>query len=448
MKKRLFSLIAFSGIIISMLLSSCSGNSTADTRELLATIPSDVSFVAVANLKAVIEDAGAKVDGSTVKIDKDLAAKIAAADSTAFLPRFISYVADGGVDPSVAAVFREGYNTFAAGFLADTDKFKELVEKEFGGKFTADGDIATCGNVAVSGNRFWVCVTSRNTINPSDIKHFTSLSEKQSIISNKNADTALSDMDHDIQAWGDIKGVLNAAGLDFGSKAAATMALETIFDDAESMAWTADFEKGKFVATGMVMNSKGGLAKFNFPTSEIDQSVIRKIEGNKNSVLAVAIPSKLIKALEEQTKSKGASMIGMLLPMLSSLDGTCVYTEDADKSASAIISTNGGGTAELSDLLNQYGYTVKKDGKLLLCSKKGEGTANPAETPSVNADEAAKLLKGGMLGVIYCLSDMPAVNAHNLSNTVLLLSPEKNSLSISFSLISATPKDNIILNLL
>lgn len=448
MKKRLFSLIAFSGIFISLILSSCSGNSTADTRELLATIPSDVSFVAVANLKAVIEDAGAKVDGSSVKIDKKLSEKLAAADSAAFLPRFISYISEGGVDPSVAAVFQEGYNSFAAGFLADTDKFKTVVEKEFGSKFATDGDIATCGNVAVSANRFWVCISSRNTINPSDIKHFMSLSDKQSIISSKSADAALSDMDHDIQAWGDIKGVLNAAGLDFGSKAAATMAIETIFDDAESMVWTADFEKGRFMASGQVMNSKGGLAKFNFPTSEIDLSVIRKIEGDKNSVVAVAIPSKLIKSLEEQTKSKGASMIGMLLPMLSSLDGTTVYTENADKSASAIISTNGGGTADLSDLLNQYGYTVKKDGKFLLCSKKGEGSANPAEMPSVSADEAAKLLKGGMLGVIYCLKDMPALNARNLSNTVLLLSPEKNSLSISFSLNSATPKENIILNLL
>lgn len=437
------SLPAFcTAIILSLMvsLSSCSKNDTADTTDLLSSIPSDVSVVATANLKAILEDMGCKVEGTSVKPGKDAISAFEAAKNKN-LEKFLDYIYDGGVDPSVAAFFMEGYNAYIAGFLDDPDKFKAKVEKDFGETFSGDGKIATCGNVAVEGNRFWIAVSSENTIVTSDIKHFSTLSEKQSILSNKTAAETLKTLDNDITAWGDIKGCLNAAGLDFSTKAAANMAIEGMFADASDMVANLDFEKGRMSAEMTVLNSKGGIAKFMFPTGKIQADAIKKLNASGDALFAIAITPEMVKQLQEQTKSQGVSMMGMVASLISSLDGTCVYAGDNNKNVAGFLSTTGSGTASLSDLISQYGYKVTKDDKLLRFSQ-------GSPSGPISAEQAAEQLKGSAAGLLLSGDLFDGNEKSDLSMLSVTLDPDKGGMLFKVALYSQDSKKNIILSLI
>lgn len=147
---------------------------------------------------------------------------------------------------------------YLTGFVSDSSKFKEYVEKNSDSKFVKDGETEVCGNTVLTPDRFWICMSSRNTVNTEDIRRFVSLSPKQSILSNEVA-SRLVDISHDVEGWGDIRGCLNSLGIDFTTRATATMAIEAMFVDAVEFSWNLDFQKGKIVAEMDVINSKGGL---------------------------------------------------------------------------------------------------------------------------------------------------------------------------------------------
>ncbi len=429
-------------LIISSLLSlaSCSKSESADTSDLLSSIPSDVSVVATANLKSILEDMGCKVEGTSVKPGKEAISAFDAAKNKN-LQKLLDYIYDGGVDPSVAAFFMEGYNAYIAGFLADPDKFKAKVEKDFEETFSTDGKISTCGNIAVEGNRFWIAASSNNTIVISDIKHFSTLSEKQSILSNKTAAETLKTLDHDIMAWGDIKGCLNAAGLDFSTKAAVNMAIEGAFADASDMVANLDFEKGILTSELTVLNSKGGIAKFLFPTGKVQPDAVKKLNASCDAIFAMAITPEMVKQLQEQTKTQGVSMMGMVASLLSSIDGTCVYSGDNDKNIAGFLTTTGSGTATLSDMLSQYGYKVTKDNNLLRFTQ---------GTPSgpIQAADAAEKFKGCAAGLLLSGSLLDNNEKGMISTLVVTLNPDKGGVLFKLTITSTDSKKNILLSLI
>lgn len=438
--------IVLATVLITLMLgtlASCSKGKSADARDLLLTVPSDVSAIAVADIRSILEDAGCKIDGSTVKPDKEFSAALEkAAASGESAARAVSYFSEGGVDPSVAVVFMQGYNTYLAGFLSDPDKFKAKAEKDFGEKFQTDGNIAFCGNTAVSGNRFWICISSRNTINSDNIKHFASLGEKQSILSVKEV-AALETLSHHIAGWGDIKGCLNSiAQLDFASKATASMAIEAMFADASAFVWHLDLDKGKLTAALSVLNSKGGVAAFLYPSAKIDASSVKNLTNGSDALVAAAISPKMIKQLVDETGTKGISMLGILARSLECVDGTCVYSGDSDKNISGFFSTTGSGTASLSDLLSQYGLKVTKDGKLLRF-------ASGLPSGPVSPEEAAEILKGSMAGAIVSGRLLRSDDKESpFSYAATLLRPEKGGMEFRIILSAKDTKRNILLTIM
>lgn len=429
----LFALIAAS------ILPSCSSKDSDDARDLLLSIPSDASMVGIADLHEVLEKAGCDIDGTEIKPGKEFSEAIGKSGSD--LGRIFRLITEGGIDPSVAAIFLEGYNFYIAGFVADPDLFRETIEKEFGEKFADSGEVSVCGNVALSGSRFWVCLSSRNTIRPDDIRHFINLTEKQSIISNKKA-AALEKLSHHIQGWGDIKGCLAAAGLDFASRATAMMALEAMYADPAEFLWELDFEKGELEGELSVFNTKGGVARFLYPVAKIDADAIRSLSTNSDALFAIAISPETVRMLREETKTKGVSMLGLLAGALGCVDGTCVYSGDIDKNVNGFLSTTGSGTADISDILSSYGLKVTKEGKLL---RFASGLPSGRITP----DEAATLLKGAMAGAIFSgrlLSDKGM--STSFSCAAVKLVPEKGGLQLDFTVASADKGRNILLSIL
>ena len=214
--KRINLALALVGVLLMM--AACSKDKSADVADLLKTVPSDASLVMVMDLESILEEMDCSVSGGVIKPGKDVIRAFEPLTDKSQLKNLEKFN-DAGIDWTVAAIFVEGYNSYLTGFLNDSGKFKDFVEERFGEKW-ATGEINTCGNVAMEGERFWVCLNSRNTIVANDIRHFNTLSEKQSILSNKNV-TKLQDLKTEMAGWGDISGVLNFAGLDFSSRAIA-----------------------------------------------------------------------------------------------------------------------------------------------------------------------------------------------------------------------------------
>jgi len=424
--------------VATMVVASCSSDRTADVRDLLKTVPSDASAVAVIDLKSVLEKAGCDVDGTDIKPGKEIV-KALEASGNSKAKDFAARMQEGGADPSAIIFFIEGYNSYISGFVADTDKFKTFVEKEYGASFQNDGEVSTCGNIAIAGDRFWVCISSNNTVNSNDIKHFNSLSEKQSILSNEIA-AGLEELKHDISGWGDIKGCLNTAGLDFSSKASATMAIEAMFVDAVEFMWNLDFKKGKLEADATVLNSKGGIAKFNFPAAKIDAAVINDLGGTADGFVALAVNPDMVKKLKEETGGKGFSVIGMLSGMISCVDGTCAAAFSGSGNVRGVLSTTGHGTADLSSMLGEMGLDVSKEAKALRFSK-GEVSGQ------VSAASAADELKGALAGVVYA-DGSKRLPSEAISSVTVTFSPEKGGIEAGIKVTGKDSKKNILLSII
>lgn len=381
-----------------VLFSKCGADRSADTRELLGSIPSDISYVAVADAEQLMK-AGSLKD-SNLPLD--------------------------GIDPTMIAIYSEGYNTWLAGFLSSSDEFKSAVEKHFGETFTS-ADVATCGNVAVNANRFWVLLSSHNTVNVDDVKHFLNLSEKQSFLSNAEAETLI-EHSSDLRGWGDIKGTLNSLNLEFTKRATYTMAIDAMFDDASSFRFSADFDKQKSEFKLNVLNSKGKIAKFLYPMDKIDTKLVEGSGFSGDQIAAAGISPKMVERLKEDTKGKGFSILGFIAPALSSVSGTAVYCAAGDN-ATGIISTDGNSTTALSELLQQMDFNVTKEGSQLRFAKgdvKGD----------VTAAEAASDMKGAVAAVVGADADM---KEKGITGCQILLIPESSGMRLEVKTVSSTP---------
>lgn len=400
---RLLNMLLLVGVL---LLSACGKDQSANVRDLLSGIPSDISYVAVTDIKGFLED--------TDQIPQELAAE--------------------GVDPSVCAFFTEGYNIYLTGFIESSDKFKEGIEKKFNSKFTNDGEISVCGNVAVSASQFWICISSNNTIQADEIKRFNNLTEQQSFLSNSYAQTLI-DADNDLRGWGDIKGAVNSANIDFGQKATIGMALGALYDDASTFTVTMDTEKESANIRFNILNAKGKTAKFLYPIDKIDTSVIENSGLSASMFISAGISKKMVEHLQaDAAKTKGMSMIGYIAPTLTGVDGTALFAKGKDGSE-GFISTDGHPSAALTGLLTQDGYKVSTEGNQLRFSQKTPGG-------ELSAKEAASMLKGSVFGIV---AKDPDLEGKGITMAVIKLIPDGSGMAVESVLNTSEPVASIIL---
>jgi len=86
---------------------SCSSGQSADASDLIATVPSYASLVAVANVKAILEKAGCKVDVEKISPSEKISALLSAGkdeSSRRLADAFLN--GRSGIEPSVAVIFR------------------------------------------------------------------------------------------------------------------------------------------------------------------------------------------------------------------------------------------------------------------------------------------------------------------------------------------------------
>lgn len=423
-----------------LLLPSCSGDNSADTTDLLSTIPSDASLVVVANTKSMLEKCGCKVSDDQVKADDACKALLTKFDSPSN-PIGMRAIFDGdlGVDPSIVAFFQLGYYNYATGFLADPEKFRQAIAKEFNASFSTEEGIDICANVAVSGSRFWINI-NQGSIDPKEVKHFTALDKTQSFLSNDYAEK-LSTITTDVEGWGNINGLVNTTGMSFEDRAVFQVATQMLFEDPSALRFSINFEKGEVVMAGGVLNSKGKTARFQLPAGKIDTKTVASIGGTTECLAAIAIPNKLVEKLLKETSAQSPSVLGIYLKLFQGLDGTSAFAFDSKGLIRGIISTNGKDLNSLTNILGENDINVVKEGNILRLSKgdlKGDG----------DVSEISKDFKDAMVGIAAFNPGDKGNFGKYVASAVITLSPDGDGMKLRLNARSADKNENFLLTIL
>lgn len=428
-------------------LNSCKQKS-ADTGDLLSTVPSSAGLVTGINIRSLLEKSGCKVNGADITPGKEISAWIdRQKDNKDSNVQAMKLILDGesGVDPNVAVCFTDAYNTYLTAMLADTKKFESFAETQSGEKFeSADNGVRTCGNIAVKGAQVWICVSSRNTIDSKAVANYASLGESQSFLKN-GFSSRISNMTTDIVGWGDIK-ALTKQGFSMRELSSLNLLAGMLFEDAISVSFTIDFQKGKATGSLNVLNSKGEVAKYLLPASKVDMSTVKSVATDARLLVAMTITKDFTRKIEKIGSSLGGNMFGMFTEALKPVDGTVVVAsgdmENIGTSLAGIITTDGNPSRDFLSLLGQFGDT-KTEGKLVKLSK---GTVSGG----LNVEKASGYLKGCVMGVVADMQTDGAggIPASFLKTLAVALVPDGNGLRCDVTLESTDTSKNLLLSLI
>ncbi len=443
-KSLLFTLIA-----LVLIVTGCNKNEPKDVSQLLSTVPADASFVMTVDLEDLLEKAGCEIKGSEIVPGEAVKRLIAKAD-TSRESRFVRLFFNGesGIDPTVLTAFFEGEKKYFTGGLADPDKFRKSIAELLGGEFATSDGIDYLGCVALKANQFWIMSGPSPRINVADVNRFLTLAEGQSILAAAGAER-LQELDHDLVGWGNISGMLRASSIDFSQAAMYRVVLESVFEDANAIEFYADIKDDRMESSMTVTNSKGKLARFLLPVSEVDIKAIASIGGNADVLVAASVPKKLINHLKKQFAAGNTlTVMSIYLNALSCIDGTAaIAAENGNKDLAGVITTTGEGTTELSQALTgMIDGTVTKDGKYLRLAS----GVQPL-TQGMPVKDMAEYLKGSMGGMV-ALSDMfkDGASAANpaFSHVALTLHPDGAGLKMEVNLYGKKGEKHLLVSLL
>lgn len=436
-------LMASLTVIIAMSFQSCSDSENMDAEELLTTVPSSASAVAVITPGSILEKAGCKIDGNKLELSQEVKTLVDGITDVRTRTAVEAVVSgESGVDPACTVLFSDIYSSYITAMVADTGKFRSFAEKATGRKFSKQGEIDVCGNIALKGAQMWVCISSDSTIDAKATANFATLGKQRSFMSNK-ATELMTEKRHDIAVWSDANAATRAGGRGAALAAGsyAPMALSTAFADATAYLATIDFDKGKLKVEGNVLNSNGEYAKYILPTDKIDTSVAERIEGNVEVLLAVDLSEALIKKLQGV-----ASMLGQAgyADMLSPIDGTAVVglpdVQNPGQGLRAVITTKGGANQALLNILGLVGQT-RVDGKYVIL------TQGAQRSTGISVKEAASKLKGSTLGIVVAGDAFKSINLP-ISLLCARLMKKHDSLCLDLEVSSNNPKENSAISLL
>lgn len=433
------------GLMMTVLLimASCSKNSSADLTDILQTVPSDAASVGVYNTDDLMKKAGGKSNVDNGNMDAALSQLVNVDSQSQAIVNAIMKV-ESGVEAGPGAFFVEGKQVYITGQLANPTDFMGFCGEQLEGSFEDVQGVSILKNVAVKDNRFWIMPEGNSAIDSNEIVRFVALSKEQSFLSNPASERMLK-MDNDIEAWCNINGIMNLGAGQLKDVTVMRMVFASLFDDAQDMYFTTEFDKGKMESTLEILNSKGKAAKFLLPAVKIDGGTVKKLGGTACLVAAMGIDKKLVSKVKELMMSFGGSVPDLYMQVLNALDGTiCLAFDPKVENVNGIVTTTGDGTAALTSALNSLG-TVNKDGKYLFI-KKGEVSGD------LSIDDVASTLNGSMFGFVVSHSldtskfSMPNVrdNSDMIESVAILITPSDGGMKLEIK-VNGTDKNNNIL---
>lgn len=413
-----------------LVLASCSKDKNEKAEALFSTVPEKATAVALVDIEKITDGFGSldvlfsrMPDGDTAEAAqaKDLLSSV---DMTGY-----------------AVIFADGFNWYATALLDDPSAFMEKYSKiEKGGAFAEKNGVNVLGKVAVKDDQLWIKLNG-NDVDPLDIKGYAALSDNDSFMACKYHEKMV-ESGRDVAFLGSLGGMVSQVVKGQSDSAMAQLVLSTLFKDAQFLAGTVAFEKGKGEAAVEVLDSKFGLAPFLLPAGTVDVNTVKQLGETADLVGAVAIPSKLVDKVASLGSAFGGALPDVYLNILRPLDGTvAVCGGTAPGSMNGVVTTNGSDTSALFGMINSAGnMTVKKEGKLVIFNQ-GVPVAGPLDVA-----EQADLMKGVIAG--YVSADVSQEwTERGVSRIFVGLYPDKGSVRLKCTFFGTDPKANILSNI-
>lgn len=427
-------------------LGSCK-KETVDVSELLATVPSSAAGVIVMNVEDMLEDVGCKIKNHVVTPGKEVLDIIN--KNTSLNRQDFMMLLDGetGIEPKGAVIFYDANRTYLTFALYDVEKFVKYVEEKNGGKFIEEGNgVKVNGQIALRGSQAWMILNKKRNIDADAIAAYATLGNSQSFLVTPNGEKLLVEED-DIRGWAMINTFVNEL-LNRSERSMFTLGLGFLFEDAESVRFKVDFDKGELESEAVVLNDKGKPAKYLLPSEKIDVNTLKSLGENCEAMMAFTVNPKLIKKFDQILSAFGGSFFGNLNDMFKNVDGTVGFISGADnmETISGVVTTKGEVSKELKDLISNQIAPVSQDGKYLRFSK-------GAVSGALKVAECAEDLKGSCLGIVSDASGLNSVGYNEnavpgFKNLVLKFKPESGGLEIDLEIKTANPNENSLLTLL
>ena len=412
-----------------LLAASCSKDNDTVARELLATVPSNASVVALIDGEQMAEKGGG--DEQMPSLLNYLASTFKNGDSAKVKNMLTTLVKHW--DPTAAVVFMDGQNVYLTTPVSDPSALAEAVAKQSGAQLSADGDMKYNGSIAIIGNQVWVSL-GNGSIQPTAIKNYSKYADNQSFAGVEYCDHMV-DSDKDINALVNVSALMSMAtgANSFGSQ----LVLSTLFDNASYLGFEADFGKGEADFEAKVLTSKFKEAKFLLPVSKIDTKTVASAAPSAGVLMAVNIDSKLVSKIKDIATGLGGQIPSDWLAMIDPIDGTIAIATEADSdNLSGVITTNGGSTVALSQLLSEYKFTVTTQPDRLLFTQ-GTGVKG-----SIDMAKASGYFNGAWAGVVA--TPVAGNGAPSLKESYIMLTPNGSSLALKGKAIFADAKKNAL----
>ena len=426
-------------------LNSCKKD-TVDVTQLLSTVPSSAAGVVVMNLEDMLEDAGCKIKDHVITPSAEILKLIDRTSSQDKKELMMLFDGEGGVEPKGAVIFYDANRVYLTFALYDVKKFCDYVEKNNGTPFSETSGVKVNGNIAVKGSQAWINIGANKNIDADAIAAYASLGSSQSFLVTPNGEKLLVEED-DIRGWAMINTFVNQM-LSRSDRSMFTLGLGFLFEDAESVRFKVDFDKGEMESEAVVLNDKGKPAKYLLPTDKVDVSTLKTLGESCEAMMAFTVNSKLIKKFDQILSAFGGSFFGNLNEMFKNVDGTIGFISGYDnmEAVAGVVTTKGDVSKDLKDLISNQIAPVSQDGKYLRFSK---GNVNG----SLNVAECADELKGCCLGIVSDASGLNSVGYNEnavpgFKNLVLKFKPESGGLEIELEIKTSDPKENALLTFL
>ncbi len=422
-------------------LNSCK-KQVVNTGDLLSTVPSSSSVVVGINVESLLTKSECKVNGTEVVPSEQVKAWLSANASDGSMSSLVArmlFSGESGADPKAAIFFMDAYNSYVTLALSDTQKFKDYVENETSSSFyDAGNDVEVCGNIAVRGAQAWVA--EGTVIDPKAVANYSTLDEGQSFLA-KDFSERIASMSADIVGWGEIKKL--AGGLvDFSTLSSMNIFLGMVFDDAQSLFFSAEMKKGEAKSVVSVFNKDGKPAKYLLPSSKLNMETVKSVAESAQTLLAINITKDLVKKVDNILSSFGGSEATKMSTALKSLDGTAALAIADGGNMKGVVTTNGNPGLDLKQLISTLG-SISTDGNLMHFTK---GTT---VTGALNVAKATDYLKDASIGIVQSFQ-IPEIKAYSGDFRMVAIAfvPKNGSLEAEVTLVGNDESRNILLSLL
>ncbi|MCH5240085.1 MAG: hypothetical protein J1F38_07670 [Muribaculaceae bacterium] len=423
---------------------------TIDVSQLLSTVPSSAGGVVVFNIEGMAKDAGCEIKNHIIEPGEVIKGLLEEASPTQKKDFMVLFDGSTGIEPKVAVLFYDANRTFLTVALYDEVKFTQFVESQVGTNFEDVGNgLKVCGQVAMKGGQAWLCLPTGKRLDPEGIEAYSSLSTSQSFLVTPMGEKLLTE-ESDIRGWALLKTYLGQS-LSRADRALASIGLDLIFENAESVRFEADFKKGEFEAEAVILNDKGNPAKSLLPLEKIDVKPIKELGESCQGLMAFTITPKLVKKFEEIGNSLGGGLFGNFFKELKNIDGTTAMIVsgknlDEEEAINGVISTKGDVSPAFKEFVSEYLGAISIDGDKLKFTK-----GNVAGSLSV--DKVADEIKGSCFALVVEPSELAGLNffkylSTGFSMVELKLKQDSGSLEVEIEAKTKSPDENALLTIL